>query len=161
MPRSVTSCLVFSQRFLRQDVEDGPDPSVHWDEDLPAPDTGVEDPDDDDNVPIPDARQPGKARASGKKPVQASSSIRDWSEDDDDECRILDPIDTVPVSYAYPLLSGPANPAGQSKKSRKRVWAAASATGTSTASDPDSERPSKQPKKTIARKGKKAPTIVG
>ena len=66
---------------MRQEVEDGPDPSVHWGEDLPAPDAGVADPDDDDNVPIPDARQSGKARASGKKHAQVSFSIRDWSED--------------------------------------------------------------------------------
>ena len=142
---------------MRQDVEDGPDPSVHWGEDLPAPEAGVEDPDDDDNVPIPEARQPERTRASGKQPVQASSSIRDWSEDDDDDCRILDPIDAVPVAYAYPLPSSSANPAGQNPKPRKRAAAAASGTGASTASDPDSERPKKQPKKTVARKGKKAP----
>ena len=74
-------------------MEDGPDPSVHWGEDLPAPEAGVEDPDDDDNVPILDARQPRRTRASGKKPVRASSLIRVWSEDDDDYCHILDPID--------------------------------------------------------------------
>ena len=139
------------------------DLSVHWGEDLPTPAVEDEDPDDDDNVHIPDARQPGKTRAttSGKKPIQVSSSIRDWSEDDDDDCRILDPIDATPVSYAYPLPSGSANPAGQDKKSRKRAGAAASATGTSTASDPDSGRPRKQQKKVAVRKTKKPPTMVG
>ena len=136
------------------------DPSVHWGEYLPAPAAGDEDPDDEDNVPIPDARQPGKTRASGKKPIQVSS-IRDWSEDDDDECHILDPIDAVPVSYAYPLPLGLANPAGQRKKSRKRVGAAASATGTSTASDLDSGRPRKQQKKASVKKSKRAPTMAG
>ena len=106
--------LVFLQRFLRQQAEDGDDPSANWGADLPVPTTEVEDPDDEDNLPIPDARQPAKTKASssGKKPVQVSSSIRYWSEDDDVDCRILDPIDDVPVSYAYPLPSGPANLAG-------------------------------------------------
>ena len=139
------------------------DPSVHWGADLPAPAPEDEDLDDEDNLPIPDGSQPAKMRAttSGKKPVQVSSSIRDWSEDDDDDCRILDPIDAVPVSYAYPLPSGSANPAGQSKKSRKRVGAIASGTGTSTASDLDSGRPRKQPKKTVVKKSKRAPTMAG
>ena len=151
------------QRFLRQQVEDGDDPSANWGADLPVPATEVEDPDDEYNLPIPDAIQPAKTKtsSSGKKPVQVSSSIRDWSEDDDDDCRILDPIDSVPVSYAYPLPSGPANPAGQDKKSCKRAGAGASATGTSTASDPDSGRPRKQQKKAAGGKPKKTPTMAG
>ena len=140
-------------------MEDGPDPSVHWGDDLPAPEEGEEDPDDDDNVAIPAARQSGRSRASGKQPVRASSSIRDWSEDDDDNCRILDPIDAVPVAYAYPLSSSSANPTGAAPKPRKR--AAASGTGASSASDLDPERPTKQQKKTVVRKTKKAPTKAG
>ena len=102
------------QRFLCQQVKDGDDPSANWGADLLAPTAEDEDLDDEDNLPIPDGKQPAKTRASssGKKPIQVSSSIRDWSEDDDDDCRILDPIDAVPVSYAYPLPSGPANLAG-------------------------------------------------
>ena len=156
----------FLQRFLRQQAEDGDDPSANWGADLPILATEAEDPDDEDNLPIPDAKQPASAKTraspSGKKPVRASPSIRDWSEDDDDDCRILDPIDAVLVSYAYPLPSGPANLAGQDKKSRKRAGAGASAAGTSTASDPDSGRPRKQQKKAAGRKPKKAPpTMAG
>ena len=143
-------------------MEDGPDPSAHWGDDLPAPEEGEADPDDDDNVAIPAARQSGRSRASGKQPVRASSSIRDWSEDDDDDCRILDPIDAVPVAYAYPLPSSSANPTGAAPKPRKRAAAAAaSGTRASAASDPDPERPTKQQKKTVARKTKKAPTMAG
>ena len=85
----ILSC--FLQRFLRQQVEDGDDPYANWGADLPAPAAEDEDPDDEDNLPILDGKQLAKTRASssGKKPVQVSSSIRDWSEDDDDGCRIL------------------------------------------------------------------------
>ena len=66
-------CLGFLQRFLRQQAEDGDDPSASWGADLPIPITEGEDLDDEDNLPILDAKQPAsaKTRAStlGKKPV--------------------------------------------------------------------------------------------
>ena len=117
------------------------------------------DPDDEDNLPIPASR----ASTSGKKRVRASTSIRDWSEDDDDyECRILDPIDAVPISYAHPLPLDPANPAGQSQKTRKHAGPGTLDAGASAASDPSSERPGKQQKKAAGRRPKKAPpTMAG
>ena len=83
--------------------------------DLPIPPTEVEDLDDEDNLPILDAT----ASASGK--TRAQASIRDWSDDDDNDCQILEPIDAQPISYDYPLPLDPVNPASQ--KSRKRVGA--------------------------------------
>ena len=61
------------QRFRRQKKEDGSDPAANWGADRVEADT--EDPDDEDNVLIPDV---GSIPATGKTRV---SSIRDWSED--------------------------------------------------------------------------------
>ena len=38
--------MSITQRFARQQVEDGKDPSAKWRADLPIPTTEVEDPDD-------------------------------------------------------------------------------------------------------------------
>ena len=57
------------QRFARQAVEDGSDPVAHWGADRVRADP--EDPDDEDNVPIPDV---GAVPASGK----TRSSIQEW-----------------------------------------------------------------------------------
>ena len=96
--------LVFvSQRFARQKTEDGQDPSAKWGVDLLVADT--EDPDDEDNMPIPDV---GSVPASGK----TRSSIQDWSEDDDD-CTILEVHDPCPLAFSYPLSSTSADPGGQ------------------------------------------------
>ena len=68
--------MLVSQRFARQKTEDGHDPSVNWGVDLLVADS--EDPDDEDNMPIPDV---GSVPATGKTPY----SVQDWSEDDDSE----------------------------------------------------------------------------
>ena len=77
-----TGLFVLIQRFSRQGIEDGSDPSATWGTDRTEAD--AQDPDDDDNVPIPLAVPSpvtGKTRAS---------SLRDWSEDEDDDCQILE-----------------------------------------------------------------------
>ena len=98
----------------------------------------VEDPDDEDQLPIPraGAPTPGKPRAR--------ASIRDWSDDDDLET--LEVIDARPIAYAHPAPastnpggSAPsARPATSGKQvaSRKRAETGTSKTGTSTSSDP-------------------------
>ena len=76
-----TGLFVLIQRFPRQGIEDGSDPSATWGPDRTEAD--AEDPDDDDNVPIPIA-VPGPATGKTR-----ASSLRDWSEDEDDDCQIL------------------------------------------------------------------------
>ena len=85
------------QRFPRQATEDGSDPSATWGPDRVEAD--AEDPDDDDNVPIPLA-VPGPATGKTR-----ASSLRDWSEDEDDDCQILEVHDAIPVAFAYPVRS--------------------------------------------------------
>ena len=132
------------QRFPRQTIEDGSDPPATWGPDRTEAD--VEDPDDDDNVPIPLAVPSpvtGKTRAS---------SLRDWSEDEDDDCQILEVYDVLPVAFAYPARSPPADsddqvrevdpPASGTDKgqTRKRPAAAPTAAGTSGAADPKKKK---------------------
>ena len=126
------------QLFARQVQEDGEDPSTKWGQDIPAPDVAeVEDPDDEDQLPIPAAGAP----ISGKP--RARASIRDWS--DDDDCEMLEVIDARPIAYAHPA-SASANPGGSAPSarpaasgkqvgSRKRAETGTSKTGTSTSSD--------------------------
>ena len=52
-------------------------------------------------MPIPDA---GSGPAPGKLP--ARDPLRDWS-NDDDECQILEVIDTRPLAFKFPLPSTP------------------------------------------------------
>ena len=59
----------------------------------------LEDPDDEDNVPIP-AAVPGSAAGKAR-----ASSLRDWSEDEDDDCQILEVYDPLPVAFSYPVPS--------------------------------------------------------
>ena len=87
------------QRFARQKAEDGSDPAANWGADRVEADS--EDPDDEDNVPIPPAI-PGSAM--GKT---CASSLRDWSEDEDDDCRILEVYDPRPVAFSYPVSLPP------------------------------------------------------
>ena len=101
----------------------------------------------DDNVPIPIAvpdPATGKTRAS---------SLRDWSEDEDDDCQILEVHDAPPVVFAYPARSPPADsddqvpevdpPAVGANKgqTRKRPAAAPTAAGTSSAAGPAKKKP--------------------
>ena len=69
----------------------------------------VEDPDDEDQLPIPraGAPTPGKPRAR--------ASIRDWSDDDDLE--MLEVIDARPIAFAPPAPAPP-NPGGSAPSAR-------------------------------------------
>ena len=96
-------------------------------------------------MPIPDV---GSVPATGKARV---SSVRDWSDDDDDDCRILEVYDPLPVAFAYPVPSPPADAddqvleveplaVGPKGATRKRPAAASSAAGTSSAAGPTKKK---------------------
>ena len=154
------------QTFARQAKEDGADPSAKWGKDLPAPAVPeVEDPDDEDQLPIPAAGGP----TSGKP--RARASIRDWSDDDDDECEVLEVLEVRPIAFAYPLPSAPADPGGQVPStrpattgnrgvSRKRAGTGTSDTGTSRAPDPAAKKPKLQKKSANKPRGKKMPPVT-
>ena len=93
------------QRFARQAAEDGPDLAANWGAD--RVETDSEDSDDEDNAPIP-AADPGPAMGKTR-----ASSIRDWSDDEDSDCEILEVYDPRPVAFSYPLPSTPADSGGQ------------------------------------------------
>ena len=126
------------QRFGRQLKEDGQDPSAHWGKD--RVEAELEDPDNDDNVPIPDV---GSIPVTGKT---RASSLRDWSEDEDDDCRILEVYDPLPVAYSYPMsppsadsdevLEVAPHATGPKGAARKRRAATSADAGTSGASGP-------------------------
>ena len=81
------------QRFARQKAEDGSDPAANWGADRVEADS--EDLDDEANVPIP-AAEPGPATGKTR-----ASSIRDWSDDEDDDCQILEVYDPRPMAFSY------------------------------------------------------------
>ena len=144
--------------FARQKTEDGQDPSAKWGADLLVADT--EDPDDEDNMPIPDV---GSVPASGK----TRSSIQDWSNDDDD-CTILEVYDPCPLAFSYPLPSTSADSGGQvhdvpplatgpKGPPRKRTAARSAGVGPSAESGPAKK---KQRKKVVRKKPRTRPTTV-
>src|SRR5664279_4261048 len=61
-------------------------------------DSDTEDPDSEDYMPIPDA---GTGPAPGKTP--ARDPLRDWPDDDDDDCQILEVYDPLPLAFTFPL----------------------------------------------------------
>ena len=89
-----TLLLFFVQMLPRQVNEDGLNPQ--WAQDRPDSDT--EDPDSEDYMPIPHA---GQAAAPGKAP--ARDSLITLSDDDDDDCRIIEIHDPIPIAFTYPL----------------------------------------------------------
>ena len=143
-PLMPTGLFVLTQRFPRQGIEDGSDPSATWGPDRTEAD--AKDPDDDDNVPIPIA-VPGPATGKTR-----ASSLRDWSEDEDDDCQILEVHDAPPVAFAYPARSPPADSddqvhdvdppvVGANKgQTRKCPVAAPTAAGTSSAAGPTKKK---------------------
>ena len=83
-----------------------------WAADLdPAP-PGEDDPDDDDNIPIP------RVKPLGKDSDDFSGSGDSGGEESDD-CYILDPIDPTPISWAP--ASVPAKTGAGAGGSRKRA----------------------------------------
>ena len=136
------------QRFPRQAIEDGSDPADTWGPDRVEADTV--DPDDEDNVPIPvvvSGPATGKTRAS---------SLRDWSEDEDDDCQILEVFDPLPVAFSYPMPSPladsddqvlevePLAVGGAKGPPRKRANPASSNVGTSDTSAPPPKKARKK-----------------
>ena len=132
------------QRFTRQVSEDGSDPTANWGADRVK--ANSEHPDDEDNVPIP-AAVPGPA--TGKTRI---SSIRDWSDDEDDDCEILEVYDPRPISFLYLVPSPPADPdvevleveplatGGAKGQLRKRANPATSNAGTSDIAAPAAKK---------------------
>ena len=141
------------QRFARQATEDGANPSAKWGQDLPAPVIAeVEDPDDEDHMPIPAAGAP----ASGN---------------DDDDCEILEVFDARPLAFAHPIPSAPVDPAGQVPSTRpattdnrgashKRAGTGTSDTRTSGSPAPAAKKQKLQKKPGYKPRGRKMPPVA-
>ena len=154
--------LFHAQKFGRQLTEDGPDPLGPF-----APDRTQEDPvepDTDDYSSIP---QFGSVGSTGKP--YASPAPQDLSSDDDSEdCQILDPLNPTPLSFAYPLPSTSANPDDPSRAAAQGASEASDAeqaptrkrTGTANPEPESSTRPTKRIKisKRPGHKPKRRPT---
>ena len=68
-------------------------------------DVDIDDLDSLANTPAPEEEEPSK--------FPSSDPIRDWTDDDDDGCRILEVYDPTPLSFTFALDSTSANPAAQ------------------------------------------------
>jgi hypothetical protein len=93
--------LLVLQRFAEQKNEDAKVLQLPWPADRSTPDTG--EPDSEEFVPKSD---PAPARARGKPSAQEE-------EGDSDEVQTLEVVAAMPISYAFPASTFPANPAGQ------------------------------------------------
>ena len=92
IPYLTRICFLGSQLFERQVIEDGDLTTRVWAADLdPAPE-GEEDPDDDDNIPIPRVKPRGKD--------SDYTSVVRISDEEDDDCHILELLDPMPISWA-------------------------------------------------------------
>ena len=80
--------------FERQAIEDGDLTTQVWAPDRSLVHEGEEDPDNDDYLLIPRAKPIHK----GKQPDH--TPFYDISNDEEDDCRILDPIDAIPISWS-------------------------------------------------------------
>ena len=99
-----------SQRFLRQKVEDEANPPEKWGADRDASDT--EDLDSEDYMPIPHAGTgPSSGKASAKAPIHILSD-----DDDEDECRVLEALNVMPLAFAYPANPTSAAPSPKNKE---------------------------------------------
>ena len=130
--------------FERQLVENGNLATRVWAENLsPAPED-EEDPDDDDNIPIPRVKSKGKD--SDHIPV-----VRVSDDEEDDNCRILEPLDPMPISWAP--ASVPAKTDARAGASRKRT----------TESEADHPQTSKRTKRVVKKPSrvKKMPNTQG
>ena len=134
--------MLFLQLFLRQAQEDGDQATKKWTKDRKARPEETEDPDNEDYMPVPRATAPTSGKPSARVFVQ------DSSDDEDDDCRILDPIDDVPISWYAPRAT--ANP-GQQGTSRKR----------SSASRSEAPQTKKAKVGVAKRRGKALPTSKG
>ena len=95
--------------FAHQKIDDGPDRVAKC-----APDRTELDSEELDQyntkatAPTATGRNPGKARER--------RTIRDWSEDDTDDCIALEVLNVEPLAYAYPMPSTSAEPAEQDQQ---------------------------------------------
>ena len=132
-----------SQLFERQVDEDGDLTTREWAADFdPAP-AGEDDPDDDDNIPIPRVKPPGKDSDD-------CTTVRNSDDEESDDCYILDPIDPSPISWAP--ASVPAKTGAGAGGSRKRA----------SESEEEPAPAPKKPKRAISKSHLKAmPTSAG
>ena len=153
-------------KFERQKIEDGPNPAATWGIDRTVPD--AEDPNDEDNLPIPiSVPNPTSGNPTSGK-ISAREPLRDWPDDDGENRVLLEVHNPVPDPFSYSLPSSSADPDGQIQElaplavggrtqGRKRAGADTSDAGTSA---PEVKR-----KKLAKRPGKKAipkkPTAIG
>ena len=84
--------MTLTQLFDRQLTKDGDLSIREWAPDRSPLREDKEDPDMDDHLPIPHAMPIRK----GKQPDHAP--IYNISDNEDDDCRIVDPIDVIPIS---------------------------------------------------------------
>ena len=117
-------------------------------DDFPVPEKMPEvDPDGEDHLSIPLAR----AAAPGKP------SAREAIQDDDDDCQVLDVIDTCPLKYALPMVPGPAV-ATKRAETRKRAVSETAHVGGSGAAEKKSKT-TKHPGDKPPRRRKGPPTV--
>ena len=137
-------CFLVPQLFERQAIEDGDLTTWVWAKNLSPPPADEEDPDDDDNIPIPRVKSKGKD--SDHIPV-----VRVSDDEEDDDCRILEPLDPMPISWAH--ASVPAKTDAGAGASRKRT----------TESESDHPQTSKRAKRVAEKPSrvKKMPTTQG
>ena len=94
------------QIFARKEIEDGRTPCTKWALDRIGSD--LDDPDSEDHMPIPDA---GPVPVSGKP--RSRDPLLDWSNDDSEDCQILEVHSIIPLAYKPPLPQPPVNPRNQ------------------------------------------------
>ena len=134
--------MLLPQLFTRQAKEDKDLTTKKWTKDRKARPEETEDPDNEDYMPVPRAKAPTPGKPSARVFAQ------DLSDDKDDDCRILDPIDAIPISWSTPTAT--ANPGAQGT-SRKCPAASGSVAPQA-----------KKPKKVVAkRKAKVLPASKG
>ena len=137
-------CLLGSQLFERQVIEDGDLATRVWAADFSPPPAGEDDPDDDDNIPSHRIKPKGKDSDN-------SHVARTSDDEEDDDCYILDLFDPTPISWAP--ASVPAKMDAGAGGSRKRA----------TESEEDPAQPSKRTKRVVKKPSriKQMPTSVG
>ena len=110
IPYLTRTCFFVLQLFECQAIEAGDLTTRIWAEDLSPSPENEDNPDDDDNIPIPRVKSKGKE--SDHIPV-----VRVSDDKEDDDCRILEPIDPMPISWAPASVLGKTDAgAGTSKK---------------------------------------------
>ena len=143
------------QKFTRQAQEDLLIPQ--WTDDIPASQILDEDPDDEDNLPIPAVEVP----VAGKP--RARRNVRPQPDEESYECEVVEPLAAEPLAYAMPppiLSPNPIHPvvpdaAGLQGVSRKRAGTDPADAG---ASAPGVKRPKLQNKAAV--KTRQLPTTA-